>query len=133
MITTAGLLLIKDQKLLLAYSNNKKAYYLPGGKVDPGETTLEGLCREIKEELNLTLNPEWCTFYSHVQAMAYGEEPPRVMEQDCFLYPEVDGFEASAEIGDLKFFSTEEYAKEQIQVEGVKIIMDQLKLDGKMI
>jgi len=32
---TAGLVVIKNRKLLLAFSNNKQAYYLPGGKVHP--------------------------------------------------------------------------------------------------
>ncbi|WP_236263836.1 NUDIX domain-containing protein [Dysgonomonas sp. Marseille-P4677] len=37
-IKTAGLLIIKENKLLLAYSNNKKAWYLPGGKIEAGES-----------------------------------------------------------------------------------------------
>jgi len=45
-MTTAGLVVVKDRKLLLAFSNNKKAFYLPGGKTDEGETTREALLRE---------------------------------------------------------------------------------------
>jgi len=33
-LPTAGLIALKGDKLLLAYSNNKKAWYLPGGKID---------------------------------------------------------------------------------------------------
>ncbi|WP_245973015.1 hypothetical protein [Sphingobacterium siyangense] len=35
-LPTAGLVSIKEDKLLLAYSNNRKAWYLPGGKIDAG-------------------------------------------------------------------------------------------------
>ena len=58
-INCAGLIVLKNRKLLLAFSNNKKAFYLPGGKVDANETSLQALQREIKEELNiLFLNGE---------------------------------------------------------------------------
>jgi 8-oxo-dGTP pyrophosphatase MutT (NUDIX family) len=35
---------------------------VPGGKVEQGETPLEGLLREIKEELNLDPNPQSLQF-----------------------------------------------------------------------
>ena len=31
--------------------------FLPGGKVDAHETTVEALIREVKEELDIILNP----------------------------------------------------------------------------
>ncbi|WP_293947143.1 MULTISPECIES: NUDIX domain-containing protein [unclassified Sphingobacterium] len=46
-LPTAGLISIVDHKILLAYSNNKKAWYLPGGKIDAGEDSLQSLRREI--------------------------------------------------------------------------------------
>ena len=48
--------MIKNRKLLLAFSKNKKAWYLPGGKMDDGENTRSALIREIKEELNVHVN-----------------------------------------------------------------------------
>ncbi len=57
-ITTAGLVIVKNRKLLLAFSKNKKAWYLPGGKPDDGETTRHALVREIKEELNIDINTD---------------------------------------------------------------------------
>ena len=33
--------MIRDKKLLLAFSNNKHAFYLPGGKTNDGETPAE--------------------------------------------------------------------------------------------
>lgn len=55
-LPTAGLIVIENNKLLLAYSKNKKAWYLPGGKIDSGENSLKALQREIEEELNIILN-----------------------------------------------------------------------------
>ena len=73
-LITAGLVVVKDRKLLLAFSNNKKAFYLPGGKTDHGETTAEALIREVREELNVSLEPEALQFYMHVEAFAFGEK-----------------------------------------------------------
>ena len=81
----AGLLLIKDRKLLLAFSRNKQCFYLPGGKIDAGETAAQALCREIREELNIPIDEKELRFYTHITAPAYGEEKGVVMEQDCFI------------------------------------------------
>ena len=45
--------IIEQRKLLLAYSANKKCFYLPGGKIDNHETPEKALCREIAEEMNV--------------------------------------------------------------------------------
>lgn len=129
-LDTAGLLVIKDNQLLLAYSNNKKAWYLPGGKVDVGETTQEALCREIEEELNLKLNTDNLKYYCHISAPAYGEKKNVIMEQDCFLYDLTETIHPSNEIGEIKYFSLKSYQKEEKQVIGVIAVFEQLAKDG---
>ncbi|WP_454060536.1 NUDIX domain-containing protein [Elizabethkingia ursingii] len=61
-LPTAGLITLKDKKLLLAFSKNKQAWYLPGGKIDTGKTSKEALIRELQEELNLHLKAEELNF-----------------------------------------------------------------------
>jgi 8-oxo-dGTP pyrophosphatase MutT (NUDIX family) len=73
-LVTAGLVVISNKKLLLAFSKNKKAWYLPGGKTGNDETTPHGLIREIKEELNITIQPDELHFYTHISAPAFGEK-----------------------------------------------------------
>ena len=129
-LITAGLVAVKDRRLLLAFSNNKQAFYLPGGKADEGETTLAALVREIQEELNVVLDPVELSFYSHIKAPAFGEPEGILMAQDCFRYELREEPRPAAEIGALRYFDTAAYRKEPQQVPGVVIVMQQLQQDN---
>lgn len=131
-LATAGLLLIKDRKLLLAFSKNKQCYYLPGGKVDAGETAKQALCREIAEELNIALREEELEYYTHITAPAYGEANGIIMEQDCFFTSSVAEPVAAAEIGGLHYFSLEEYLQEPVTAPGAVMILELLKREGRI-
>ncbi len=129
-LRTAGLLIIQNRKLLLAFSNNKQCFYLPGGKIDKDETATSALCREIEEELNISVQENELNFYTHITALAYGEKNGTVMEQDCFILNKPVEPVASAEIGELKYFSLAEYLAESNKAPGAVMILEQLKLDG---
>ena len=129
-LKTAGLLVLKDRKLLLAFSRNKRAFYLPGGKTDHGETEEQALIREAKEELTISLSVVSLRFYAHISAPAFGEVYGLVIEQDCFLYDAPISPVCGAEIERIGYFSTSDYASESAQVPGVIMIMQQLKHDG---
>ena len=126
-LSTAGLLAIKDRKLLLAFSKNKKCFYLPGGKVDRDETPLQALCREIEEELNVPLKEGDLKYYTHITAPAFGETNGTIMEQDCFLLNKPVAATASAEIGELRYFTLTEYLEQPQTAPGAVEILQLLK------
>ncbi|RAJ08715.1 NUDIX domain-containing protein [Chitinophaga skermanii] len=126
---TAGLIAVKDKKLLLAFSNNKNAWYLPGGKIDPSEPASLALQREIEEELNVQLDPSQLTYYCHITAPAYGEEGHIIMEQSCFLYNIEGEIRPSNEIGAVQYFDLATYLQEPAQVIGVLKVFELLKND----
>jgi len=123
----AGLIYIENRKLLLAYSNNKKCFYLPGGKVDTNELITEALCREIAEEMNTVINEQDLQFFTHITAPAYGETAGTVMEQDCYFLNQKIIPVAAAEIGALKYFSLEEYLMQVNHAPGAIMILEKLK------
>ena len=127
---TAGLLAIKGKKLLLAFSNNKQCFYLPGGKVDAAETASQALCREIEEELNTLITENDLQFFTHISAPAYGETPGIIMEQDCFLLTREIEPKAAAEIGALQYFSLREYRLQSKQAPGAVMILEHLTAAG---
>jgi 8-oxo-dGTP pyrophosphatase MutT (NUDIX family) len=129
-MATAGLLVIEDRKLLLAYSVNKNCFYLPGGKVDGNETAAIALCREIAEEMNVTIDAHELKYYTHITAPAYGEQNGTIMEQDCFFLHRNISPQASAEIGELKFFSLDDYLLESNRAPGAVMILEKLKNGG---
>ena len=126
----AGLLYIENRKLLLAYSSNKQCYYLPGGKISDNESPVDALCREIFEELAVTIGADELQFYTHITAPAYGEMPGTIMEQDCFLLQKKITPAASAEVMVLDYFSLEEYKAQPQQAPGAVMILEQLKATG---
>ncbi|KIO77349.1 DNA mismatch repair protein MutT [Pedobacter lusitanus] len=127
---TAGLVVIKEGKLLLAFSGNKNAWYLPGGKIDAGETAYQAIQREIREELNLEMNPDLLEYYCHITAPAYGEQKNLQMEQECFIYDLKEEIAASNEIDEVGYFDLETYLKEPAQVPGVLTLFSRLQKDG---
>lgn len=125
----AGLLVIENRKLLLAFSSNKQCFYLPGGKIDANETPAQALCRETQEELNIHLDETDLHFYTHISAPAFGEPAGTIMEQDCFLLLKKINPVAAAEIGELRFFTLEAYLQQAQTAPGAVLILEQLKKD----
>lgn len=129
-IPAAALLIVKDRKLLLAYSSRKQAWYLPGGKIDAGESPEEALVREIREELNCELASQDLGWFMEVVAPAFGEPEGQFIQQQCFFYHGNMNPQASGEITGIQFFSKEAYGKERVQVVGVLLVMEELKKEG---
>lgn len=60
-ITVAAALIKSQTKILLAqraYGHLKGKWEFPGGKIDPGETPFQTIQREIKEELQIDIQPQ---------------------------------------------------------------------------
>ncbi len=58
----ASAIILKDNKVLLTLRSDNCSSYpnhwtMPGGKIELGETSIENVIREVKEEVNLTFKP----------------------------------------------------------------------------
>ena len=61
MIESAGLLIIQDNKMLLAHPTKAPwygTYTIPKGKVEEGESYIKAAIRETKEEVGIDINPD---------------------------------------------------------------------------
>jgi 8-oxo-dGTP pyrophosphatase MutT (NUDIX family) len=79
----AALLTRADGKTLLVRKRGTEAFMQPGGKIDPGESALDALARELNEELGLVIAPEHARFLGEFSAVAANEPG---FEVNCQLY-----------------------------------------------
>lgn len=70
-----------DKKYLLARrgpgGSGAGCWEFPGGKIEPGETQVQALCREISEELAFELNPQRLSYVGENEH-AYGSRKVRI-------------------------------------------------------
>lgn len=72
-------LILSESKILAMYDERSPYYYLPGGRVQLGETTEEAVIREIREELGIQsriVRPLWLNqafFTEVIDQMRYHE------------------------------------------------------------
>ncbi|WFE98945.1 NUDIX domain-containing protein [Micromonospora sp. WMMD964] len=77
-------ILIEDGRVLSTRSMGKEAWYLPGGKREPGETDLETLRREIGEELSVEIDVPSAVHLGVFTAAAHGHAAGVTVRMTCY-------------------------------------------------
>jgi 8-oxo-dGTP pyrophosphatase MutT (NUDIX family) len=72
-IDKLGWIYIENKKLLAVRSRGKDAFYMPGGKREPGETDEQALIREVKEEISIAIVPGSLKPMGKFEALAHGK------------------------------------------------------------
>ncbi len=83
-IDKIALICIKNNKILATLSKGKNLYYMPGGKRESGESDIDTLCREIKEELSVDIKRETVQLYGKFEAQADGKEDGILVTMSCY-------------------------------------------------
>lgn len=71
--------------VLCARSAGKELYYLPGGKRESGETDVETLVREIREELGVAITPGTAEEAGVFEARADGRADDVTVRLTCYF------------------------------------------------
>ncbi len=82
----AALIARSDQRVLLVRKAGTTAFMQPGGKLEPGETPLQAMLREVEEELGVALDPSTVHPFGHFSAPA-ANEADAIVEADVFFVP----------------------------------------------
>lgn len=106
LIDKIAFLYLVDGLLLSTRSKGKDAYYIPGGKRENGETDIETLIREVKEELTVDIIPETAKLYGVFEAQAHGKAEGVIVRMTCYTADFTGSIAASSEIEELRWLTT---------------------------
>ena len=99
---------VRDARVLAARSRGRKAFYMPGGKREVGESDWHVLAREIGEELQVELRPETLSLVGLVEAPAHGHRPGTTVRMICYAAEpigELSQLRAAAEVEQLAWLT----------------------------
>lgn len=95
---------LKDKKILVTLSQGKDTWYIPGGKREAGETDLQALVREVKEELAVDIVSDTVKIYGVFEAPAHGKPEGTFVRMTCYTAEFVGTLQASSEIAKFDYF-----------------------------
>lgn len=130
MITVVGLVHVEAGRLLVVRSRNKNAFYLPGGKIEPGETPQDAVRREVREELGVELDrPEVLKRYV---APAYGEGEGAIVDMTCFTARLLGTPQPTSEIAELTYVTRDEYREHADTAPAIHDVLADLVASGQL-
>ncbi|MDB5264707.1 MAG: mismatch repair protein MutT [Parcubacteria group bacterium] len=115
---------LRDRKVLETKSLGKDTWYIPGGKRDGQETDEQALIREVKEELDVDIDPSTIVLYGIFEAQAHGKPEGTVVRMTCYQAQYSGNLTPSAEVELMDWF---DYSKKDITSPVDQIIFDDLK------
>ncbi len=118
---------IRDRKVLETRSRGKNTWYIPGGKRDEGETDERALIREVKEELNVDIDPSTISHYGTFEAQAHGKPEGTFVRMTCYQAKYSGELTPSAEVEEMDWF---DYSKKELTSPVDHLIFDDLKTKG---
>ncbi|OXM65251.1 NUDIX hydrolase [Amycolatopsis vastitatis] len=120
---------VMDGRILAARSRGKDRFYLPGGKREPGESDVETLVREIREELDVAITPESVVAAGTFEAQAHGHAAGTRVRMTCYTAEYRGTLEASSEIEEVAWLG---YADHDRVSAVDKLIFDHLHATGQL-
>ncbi len=105
-LLVAAIALVRDRRVLMVTARDREVYYMPGGKIDDGETPAEAAAREALEEVALELAPHELHELFEVVVQAHGEPDGRLVRMRVFRAQTDAAPAASAEVGALHWVTT---------------------------
>lgn len=95
---------IEDGALLCVRSTDRRAWYLPGGKREPGEADLDTLVRETAEELGVAVVRASARHVGTFEAQADGRPDGVTVRLTCYAADHHGALEPGHEIAELGWF-----------------------------
>jgi len=111
---------IENKKMLSVRTKGKDKFYNPGGKRKDGETDVQALVRELKEELNIDLIPETIKLFGTYITQADGKPAGTLVKMTTYTADYKGTLKPFGEIEELAWVDSSDTERmSQIQVEKI--------------
>lgn len=97
-IRVAAAVLLRERRVLMVTARGRDVLYLPGGKIDDGETASAAVRRECREEVSVELDEPSIRSLFTVTVQAHGEPEGRMVVMELFAATTSDEPTPSAEV-----------------------------------
>jgi len=99
---------VEDRRLLVVRTAGKDLFYLPGGKREPGESDLEALRREVREEVTVDLLSGTVAPIGKFHAPAHDYPAGTTVDLMCYTADFEGVLATAAEIDEIGWFGPED-------------------------
>jgi 8-oxo-dGTP pyrophosphatase MutT (NUDIX family) len=89
-------------------TRDRSKFYLPGGKREQGESDVAALCREVREELGVELDPMSFTLFGVLDELADGHTDGRRVHMTAYTARYRGELRPGREIAELAWVSSRE-------------------------
>lgn len=115
---------VRDRKALYVRSRGQDLFYNAGGKPKSGESDRDALCRELAEELGITLIPESLAYQETFSAQAHGKPEGTHVRMRCYTGEHRGEMEPASEVEELAWLASVD--RDRTTVTG-RLVLDWLK------
>lgn len=122
-IDKLALILVRNRQQLVARSRGKMVFFTPGGKREPGESDIQALRRECKEELTVDLIPGTIQPYGTFSAEAFGKPKGTMVRMSCFIADYEGTLTPNEEVEELAWIQSD-CPDEKLTITGKMILKD---------
>lgn len=105
-LRVVALALVRDRRVLMVVARGRDVLYLPGGKIDPGESAREALLRECREELGIRIDESTIEDMFTVLVQAHGEPDGRLVSMTVYRAETADEPRPTGEIDSLHWVTS---------------------------
>jgi 8-oxo-dGTP pyrophosphatase MutT (NUDIX family) len=106
MVDKIAFILIENRFILSTRSKGKDVFYIPGGKREHGETDVQTLIREVKEELTVVIKPESIRYLETFTAQSHGEKQGVLVQMTCYTASYAGELIPSSEIEEIRWLNS---------------------------
>ncbi|GAA1629519.1 NUDIX hydrolase [Actinoplanes couchii] len=122
-VVAAAWVCVRDRRVLTVRAGGSDAFYLPGGKPEPGETDAEAAAREAAEEVGVRVDPAALSHLVTIDAPAHNRPPGTRVSLVCFTGPSEGEPAPAAEIVEIAWFTTADRAR---CAPAIRLLLDDL-------